>query len=75
MTQPQQEDVLQYFKGGKHKVLIATSVAEEGLDIRKCDLVLNYLHVSNMVGRIQTRGDIYSYTNISPALLCYKCVH
>jgi len=56
MTPRVLEDVLQYFKGGLHKILIATSVAEEGLDVQKCNYVIRYLHVTNDIARIQSRG-------------------
>jgi len=56
MTSRVVEEVLQYFKGGEHKILIATSVAEEGLDIQKCNYVIRYLHVTNDIARIQSRG-------------------
>ena len=56
MTPRVLEDVLHYFKGGLHKILIATSVAEEGLDVQKCNYVIRYLHVTNDIARIQSRG-------------------
>ncbi|ESO08894.1 hypothetical protein HELRODRAFT_74403 [Helobdella robusta] len=55
-TSAQQEDVLKYFKNGKHKLIIATTVAEEGLDVQKCNLVLRYEHVTNSIARVQCRG-------------------
>ena len=60
MTSRAVVDVLQYFKGGQHKILIATSVAEEGLDVQKCNYVIRYLHVTNDIARIQSRGKTLS---------------
>ena len=56
MTQPQQEDLIRAFGNGDHKIIIATTVAEEGLDIEAYDLVIRYQHVTNMVARVQARG-------------------
>ncbi|XP_033098903.1 probable ATP-dependent RNA helicase DDX58 [Anneissia japonica] len=56
MTQTQQVDLLQMFKENKHKLIIATSVAEEGIDIQACNLVFRYNYFSNTIGRIQARG-------------------
>ncbi|KAL8604965.1 hypothetical protein ACOMHN_028593 [Nucella lapillus] len=56
MTKTQQVDVMEFFRTGDHKVMIATSVAEEGLDIRKCNLVIRYNHVSNEIAMVQARG-------------------
>lgn len=56
MTSVQQDDVLKYFRNGEHKVIIATSVAEEGLDVQKCNIVIRYEHVTNSIARVQTRG-------------------
>ena len=57
MTAYQQEDVLKFFRDGAHKVIIATTVAEEGLDVSKCDLVIRYEHVTNETAMIQARGE------------------
>ncbi|KAJ8317224.1 hypothetical protein KUTeg_005128 [Tegillarca granosa] len=56
MTKVDQDNTLEYFRGGKHKLIIATSVAEEGLDIRKCNLVIRYDHVTNEIAMVQSRG-------------------
>ena len=57
MTKHQQVDVMEYFRAGDNKVMIATSVAEEGLDIRKCNLVIRYNHVTNEIAMVQARGE------------------
>ncbi|KAH3850733.1 hypothetical protein DPMN_093206 [Dreissena polymorpha] len=56
MTQVEQNDALKYFREGKHKLIVATSVAEEGLDITKCNLVIRYDHVTNEISKVQSRG-------------------
>ena len=56
MTQVEQEDVIQSFREGEYNLLIATSVAEEGLDIPACNLVIRFQHVSNEIARVQTQG-------------------
>ena len=54
MTQiQQQQQAIKDFHEMECNVLVATSVAEEGLDVPACDLVLRFQHVSN---EIQTRG-------------------
>lgn len=60
-TQYKQEDVLNCFKDGKHKIIVATSVAEEGLDVRQCNWVVRYEHVTNSIARVQSRGKCYSH--------------
>ena len=60
-TQVKQDDVLKSFKDGKHKVIIATSVAEEGLDVPQCNWVIRYEHVTNSISRVQSRGTCVSY--------------
>jgi ERCC4-related helicase len=56
MTKAEQVDALEYFRNGHHKLIIATSVAEEGLDISKCNLVIRYDHVTNEIAMVQSRG-------------------
>lgn len=58
MTQAKQEKVLRNFKDGLYSALVATSVAEEGLDIAECDLVVMYDAVPSEVRYIQRRGRV-----------------
>ena len=56
MTQVEQEEVMTSFHNGDCNVLVATSVAEEGLDVPACNLVIRFQHVSNEIARTQTQG-------------------
>lgn len=56
MTRKDQNELITLFKEGEHKVIMATSVAEEGLDIPTCNLVIRYDHVTNETAMIQSRG-------------------
>ncbi|KAJ7335401.1 hypothetical protein JRQ81_013342 [Phrynocephalus forsythii] len=57
MTLPNQKGVLDTFKSdGESKMLIATSVADEGIDIAQCNLVLLYEYTGNVIKMIQVRG-------------------
>ena len=55
-SQKEQIEILSQFKAGTYNVLIATSVAEEGLDISECDVVIFYDIVPSEVRAIQRRG-------------------
>jgi ERCC4-related helicase/ERCC4-type nuclease len=56
LTQKEQHGLLQAFRDGTYNVLIATSVAEEGLDIPKTDLVIFHEPVPSEIRAIQRRG-------------------
>ena len=56
LTQKKQIEILKAFKEGIYNTLIGTSVAEEGLDIAECDLVIFYDVVPSAVRSIQRRG-------------------
>jgi Fanconi anemia group M protein len=56
MTQKEQKRVLDAFREGAFSCLIATSVAEEGLDIPKVDAVILYEPVPSAIRTVQRRG-------------------
>ncbi|KAE8632706.1 hypothetical protein XENTR_v10001643 [Xenopus tropicalis] len=57
MTLSSQKGALEAFKNSaESKLLIATSVADEGIDIQACNLVLLYEYVGNVTKMIQVRG-------------------
>ncbi len=55
-SQKQQKEILEKFRAGEFNVLVATSVAEEGLDIPKVDKVIFYEPVPSAIRSIQRRG-------------------
>ncbi|KAM6071283.1 interferon-induced helicase C domain-containing protein 1 isoform 2-T2 [Chlamydotis macqueenii] len=56
MTQNEQREVIDKFQGGNVNLLIATTVAEEGLDIEECNIVIRYGLVTNEIAMVQARG-------------------
>ncbi|NXH18558.1 IFIH1 protein, partial [Bucco capensis] len=56
MTQNEQREVIEKFRGGNVNLLIATTVAEEGLDIKECNIVIRYGLVTNEIAMVQARG-------------------
>ncbi|XP_078408403.1 interferon-induced helicase C domain-containing protein 1 [Cetorhinus maximus] len=56
MTQNEQKEVLGKFHDGEINLLIATTVAEEGLDIKECNFVIRYGLVTNEIAMVQARG-------------------
>jgi len=70
MEQRDRDHALWAFKQGKAKVLVATDVAQRGLDIKNVQIVVNYDPPSNMedyvhrigrTGRAGCKGDAYTY--------------
>ncbi|NWX98149.1 IFIH1 protein, partial [Nothoprocta ornata] len=56
MTQNEQREVIDKFRDGRVNLLIATTVAEEGLDIKECNIVIRYGLVTNEIAMLQARG-------------------
>jgi ERCC4-related helicase len=56
MKQEEQGQVLESFRKGEFSVLVATSIAEEGLDIPEVDLVIFYEPIPSEIRYIQRRG-------------------
>ena len=56
LTQKQQVEIIQKFKDGEYNTLVATSVAEEGLDIPATDLVVFFEPVPSEIRSIQRKG-------------------
>lgn len=56
LSQKQQTEMLDLFRDGLFNILIATSVAEEGLDIPKVDTVIFYEPIPSAIRQIQRRG-------------------
>ncbi len=56
MTSAMQKQLLKMFADKQHQVVISTSIAEEGIDIRACNLVIRYENASSEVAMIQARG-------------------
>ncbi len=56
MKQREQVEIINKFRRGEYKILVATSVGEEGLDIPMTDLVVFYEAVPSEIRAIQRKG-------------------
>ena len=65
MTQKDQKRVIERFITGEKNLLLATSVAEEGLDISDCNYVIRYNMMGNEISLVQSRGRV-RYAKIFP---------
>ena len=75
MTLPAQKCALDAFRTNRDsKILIATSVADEGIDIAQCNLVILYEYVGNVIKMIQTRGKKSYDARIQRLPFCLTCL-
>lgn len=56
MTQKQQQNVIKRFRAGEINTLVATSIAEEGLDIGQVDLIVCYDSNASPISSLQRMG-------------------
>ncbi|HIH98340.1 MAG TPA: DEAD/DEAH box helicase [Thermoplasmata archaeon] len=56
LKQAEQSEILKEFREGRYNVLVATSIAEEGLDIPTVDLVIFYEPIPSEIRYIQRKG-------------------
>jgi Fanconi anemia group M protein len=56
LSQKEQKQMIDEFKDGKTNILVATCIAEEGLDIPEVNLVIFYEPISSAIRSIQRRG-------------------
>jgi len=72
INQKKQEEIISGFRQGEYNVLVATSVAEEGLDIPSTDLVIFYEPVPSDIRTIQRRGRTGRHHSGKVLILIYK---
>ncbi len=58
ITQKEQQERVREFSTGEANILVATSVAEEGIDIKKADVAIFYEPVPSGIRSIQRRGRV-----------------
>ncbi|RUS70384.1 hypothetical protein EGW08_021853, partial [Elysia chlorotica] len=68
MSVAEQNFVMDNFRSGKVRVLIATSIAEEGVDIPECNVVIRYNYARNEISKVQTRGRSRTFGGVSVLL-------
>ncbi len=58
MTQKKQLEVLDKFRAGEYKIIVSTSVSEEGLDIPRIDMAIFFEPVPSALRSVQRRGRV-----------------
>ena len=56
MTEDEQSDTVDKFRDGYYKVLVATSIGTEGIDIPDCNVALSYNYTQNEIRKVQMQG-------------------
>lgn len=64
--------MLKKFRDGVINLLIATTVAEEGLDIKECNIVIRYCLVTNEIAMIQVNVSSLAFSPLIAFLLKTK---
>ncbi|MGP6220249.1 DEAD/DEAH box helicase [Caldiplasma sukawensis] len=72
MSQKKQREGISEFSSGKYNVMLATSVAEEGLDIPGADMVIFYEPVPSEIRAIQRRGRTGRFRHGSVYILIFE---
>jgi|TARA_B100002003_G_scaffold49065_1_gene44226 Fanconi anemia group M protein len=72
LKQKEQKEMIEKFKSGKINVLVATSIAEEGLDIPEVNEVIFYEPVPSAIRKIQRAGRTARLTKGSLKILITK---
>ncbi len=70
VTQEMQKATIQEFREGKSNVLVASSIAEEGLDIPSVDVVVFYEPIPSEIRNIQRRGRTGRFRGGEIYILC-----
>nr|XP_022339462.1 probable ATP-dependent RNA helicase DDX58 isoform X2 [Crassostrea virginica] len=55
-TKNKQKETIDLFRKGNYKVIVATTIAEEGIDVKECNLVVRYNYAGNIISQIQAKG-------------------
>ncbi|CAJ0927587.1 unnamed protein product, partial [Mesorhabditis belari] len=55
-TQTEQKQMLEDFNNGVIKIMVSTSVVEEGLDVQTCNLIIKYNMTGSTISEMQKRG-------------------
>lgn len=69
--QNEQREVISKFRTGKINLLIATTVAEEGLDIKECNIIIRYGLVTNEIAMVQVHSNA---SNLLIFKLCFLLI-